>query len=75
MRYWLVLGLAVFCLSISSSSETAEELVNKNIEAKGGLDKIKAVKTRRMTGKLIGGGITATAGEENMRPSLVRQTF
>jgi hypothetical protein len=75
MRYWLVLGLAVFCLSISSSSETAEELVNKNIEAKGGMDKIKAVKTRRMTGKLIGGGIMATAGEENMRPSLVRQTF
>jgi hypothetical protein len=75
MRYWLVLGFAVFCFSISASSETAEELVNKNIEAKGGMDKIKAVKTRRMTGKLIGGGITATAGEENMRPNLVRETF
>jgi hypothetical protein len=75
MRYWLVLLLAVFCLSLSASSQTAEELINKNIEAKGGMDKIKAIKTWRMTGKLIGGGITATAGQENMRPNLVRETF
>jgi len=75
MRYWLVLLLAVLSLNLSASSQTAEELVNKNIEAKGGLDKIKAVKTWRMTGKLIGGGITATSGQENMRPNLVRETF
>ena len=67
--------LAVFCFNLSASSQTAEELVNKNIEAKGGMDKIKAIKTWRMTGKLIGGGITATAGQENMRPNLVRETF
>src|SRR5579864_9523501 len=75
MRYWVVLILAVCCFKVSASSQTAEELVNKNIEARGGMDKIKAVKTRRMTGKLIGGGIVATAGQENMRPNLVRQTF
>ena len=74
MRYWLVLLLAVFCFSLSASSQTAEELVNKNIEAKGGMDKIKAIKTWRMTGKLIAGGITATSGQENMRPNLVRET-
>jgi hypothetical protein len=75
MRYWLVLLLAVLCFNLSASSQTAEELVNRNIEAKGGMDKIKAVKTWRMTGKLIGGGITATTGQENMRPNLVRETF
>jgi hypothetical protein len=75
MRYWLVLLLAVFSFNLSASSQTAEELVNKNIEAKGGIDKIKAVKSWRMTGKLIGGGITATSGQENMRPNLVRETF
>src|SRR5579864_2599616 len=75
MRYWVVLILAVCCFKVSASSQTAEELVNKNIEARGGMDKIKAVKTRRMTGKLIGGGIVATAGQENMRPNLVRETF
>jgi len=75
MRYWLVLLLAVVCFNLSASSQTADELVNKNIEAKGGMDKIKAVKTRRMTGKLIGGGIVAATGQENMRPNFVRETF
>ena len=75
MRYWLVLLLAVVCFNLSASSQTADELVNKNIEAKGGMDKIKAVKTRRMTGKMIGGGIVAATGQENMRPNLVRETF
>jgi hypothetical protein len=74
MRYWLVVLLAVFCLSLHASSQTAEELVNKNIEAKGGMDKIKAIKTWRMTGQLIVSGITATAGQENMRPNFVRET-
>jgi len=75
MRYWLVLLLAVVCFNLSASSQTADELVNKNIEAKGGMDKIKAVKTRRMIGKLIGGGIVAATGQENMRPNFVRETF
>ena len=75
MRYWLVLLLAFFCLNVSASSQTAEDLVSRNIEAKGGMDKIKATNTRRMTGKLIGGGIVAVAGQENMRPNLVRETF
>jgi hypothetical protein len=75
MRYWVIVLLAVFCFSLLASSQTAEELVHKNIEAKGGMDKIKAIKTWRMTGKLIGGGITATTGQESMRPNLVRETF
>lgn len=75
MRYWLVLLFALFCFNLSASSQTADELVNKNIDAKGGLDKMKAIKTWRMTGKVVGGGITATASQENMRPNLVRETF
>lgn len=73
MRY--VALLAVCCFSLAAFSQTAEELVNKNIEAKGGLDKIKAVKTWRMTGKVVNGGTTAIVGQENMRPNLVRETF
>jgi hypothetical protein len=75
MRYRLVLLLAVFCFTLGASCQTAEDLVNKNIEAKGGMDKIKAIETWRMTGKLIGGGITASTGQENKRPNLVRETF
>lgn len=75
MRRWLVLLLTVFCLHLSASSQTAEQLVDKNIEAKGGMEQIKAIKTLRVTGKVIVQGITATQGQENMRPNLVRETF
>jgi hypothetical protein len=75
MRYWLVFLLAVFCFDLTAASQTADELVQKNIEAKGGMDKIRAIKTWRMTGKVITGGLKATTGQENMRPNLVRETF
>jgi len=75
MRYWLVFVLAVFCFDLTAASKTAEELVQKNIEAKGGMDKIKAIKTWRMAGSVITGGLKATTGQENMRPNLVRETF
>jgi hypothetical protein len=74
MRVALV--LLVLSTSLSGFSQTADELVAKNIQAKGGIDKIKAVQTYRMTGKMVaGGGFTATVGQENMRPNLVRETF
>ncbi|HVT15768.1 MAG TPA: hypothetical protein VHQ90_06225 [Thermoanaerobaculia bacterium] len=36
------------------SAQTAEELIEKNIQAKGGREKLKAVKTVRVTGKMVG---------------------
>src|SRR5438552_8052029 len=70
--------LVVFLLLFSSFafSQTADELIAKNIQAKGGMDKIKAIKTVRMTGKLdAAGGFTGLIGQENMRPNQVRETF
>jgi hypothetical protein len=76
MRMRVALVLLVLSTSLSGFSQTADELVAKNIQAKGGIDKIKAVQTYRMTGKMVaGGGFTATVGQENMRPNLVRETF
>jgi len=76
MRHAVIVLAAVSCLSIFSLAQTAEELVNKNIEAKGGIDKIKAIKSVRITGKLNGGGgFTAATVQENQRPNLVRETF
>jgi hypothetical protein len=76
MRHAVIVLAAVSCLSVFSLAQTAEELVNKNIEAKGGIDKIKAIHSVRMTGKLNGGGgFTASQGQENQRPNLVRETF
>lgn len=51
MKRWMFPAIALLCLSACGLAQTVDELVAKNIEAKGGLDKIKAVKTRRMTGR------------------------
>lgn len=76
MRRYLGVLIAILSLSLAASSQTAEELVRKNIEAKGGIDKMKAIKTVRSTGKLdAGGGFTGMVGQENKRPNLVRETF
>lgn len=51
MKPWLLRASAVLCLGAGVWAQTADELVNKNIEAKGGREKIKAVKTLRITGR------------------------
>jgi hypothetical protein len=76
MRRAVFVLAAVSCLSAFTCSQTAEELVYKNIEAKGGIEKIKSAKTRRMTGRLKNArGLTAVFAQTNARPGLVRQTF
>ncbi|HVO81807.1 MAG TPA: hypothetical protein VMT28_13815 [Terriglobales bacterium] len=75
MRQCLFVLLAVLSFNPMASSQTAQELVAKNIEAKGGLDKIEAIKTFRKTGKFSQQGFNAVVNQENMRPNLVRETF
>jgi len=63
-----------------TSVQTAEELVNKNTLAKGGLEKIKAARTRLTTGKVKGSSgrrrVTVAGFKQmNMRPDLVRQNI
>src|SRR5580698_8825860 len=75
MRRAFAVLICFCCLAAFSFAQTADELIAKNIEARGGMEKIKAIKTLRMTGKFDGDGITATVGQENVRPNLVRETF
>ena len=74
MKRWMFPAIALLCLSANGLSQTADELVAKNVEAKGGLDKIKAVKTRRMSGRAEqSGGPPLSVVIENERPDEVRQ--
>ncbi|HET9406513.1 MAG TPA: hypothetical protein VFO39_04700 [Candidatus Sulfotelmatobacter sp.] len=76
MRHGVLVLMAVTCLSVFVRSQTAEELVEKNIQAKGGMEKIKAIKSARMIGRFDGGGgFKATTTSENERPNRVRTTF
>lgn len=78
MRAYLSVLLMMLCVSICATSQTADELVTKNIQARGGIEKIKAVQTCRATGKFSTGGgfaITAAFTVDRMRPNLMRRSF
>ena len=51
-----VLLAAVAIAALPARALTADELIAKNIEARGGLDKIKAIETLRIEGTRTGGG-------------------
>ncbi|MGA9668301.1 MAG: hypothetical protein WBQ94_03790 [Terracidiphilus sp.] len=75
MRHALVVMILFCSCGFASYSQTADELIAKNIEARGGLEKIKLVKLVRITSKIAGGeGFTIAAGQENQRPNLIWET-
>jgi hypothetical protein len=68
----MVLALPV----VPVAAETVDELIAKNIEARGGLEKLKAVQTVRMTGKMMmGPGMEAPMTLEMKRPGSLRLDF
>lgn len=77
MRMYCTALLALLGWAMAGNAQTAEELVAKNIAAKGGIDKIRALTSERMVGHLlIGGmGITADYQTDAKAPDLLRQTF
>ena len=70
----LILAVAT-CLVTSLAAQTADELVDKNIQAHGGLDKIKAIKSYRFTGKFQQGSFTAQVSQEAKAPDFIREMF
>jgi hypothetical protein len=70
-----ILAVVIGFISLSAISQTAEELVAKNLQAKGGVEKIKAIKSLRMIGDFDAGGFKATVGELSKRPDMVKETF
>ena len=56
------LGLAIFILwPLAAGAQTADEIVNKALAVRGGVDKIKAVQSERVTGRIsFTGGLEGT---------------
>ena len=75
MRHVLSLLLAVVASATVVSAQSADELVAKNTEAKGGLAKIKAITSLRMTGRLQQGDFAAVIGQEAKVPDRLRLSF
>src|SRR5262245_44623228 len=72
-----LMGLLLLPLpALPAAAQTVDELIAKNIEARGGLEKMQSVKTMRMTGKMtMGPGMEAPVSMELKRPNSVRMEF
>jgi hypothetical protein len=62
-------------LAATLQAQTADDLVQRNLLAKGGPDAIKAIHSLRMTGKMQMGSLTADATRDAVAPNQLRQTF
>jgi hypothetical protein len=72
----LLLSLcAVALLAVSAFGQTADELLEKNLKAMGGKDKLKALQSVRMTGKMKMGPMEAPFTMTKARPADMRVDF
>jgi outer membrane lipoprotein-sorting protein len=59
--------------AVGASAQTVDEIIAKHVTAMGGMAKLSAVKTARMTGKItLGGGLEAPLVIEFKRPKNIR---
>jgi hypothetical protein len=73
---FFLFGLAAMsCFSLSAGAQTVDEIVAKNIQAHGGIEKLKTVKSIRTTAKLSQGSFRAEVRQENKRADKVREEF
>jgi outer membrane lipoprotein-sorting protein len=76
LRKSIVALAAVAALAVAARAQTVDEIVAKHVEARGGMAKIKAVKTMRSTGKRdLAPGLSAPIVVEQSRPNKMRADF
>jgi outer membrane lipoprotein-sorting protein len=72
----LLILCALAALPAAAAKMSADDIVNKNIDAKGGRKKMEAVKSMRVEGSIdLGGGMQAPFTAEFKRPNQVRLEF
>jgi outer membrane lipoprotein-sorting protein len=59
--------------AVVTYAQSVDELVSKNLAAKGGVDKLKGVQTMKLTGTISAGGMNAPFTISSKRPNLARQ--
>ena len=72
----LLPAFAAFALiGAGTSAQTVDEIIAKNVQARGGPEKLKAIRTLRTTVKFSAGSFRAEVRQENKRPGKVREEF
>ena len=73
IRSLLVALAAVLLLPVMAQAQTVDEIIAKNAQARGGLEKLKSVKTMRMTATVSAGSFRAQFVRDNKRDDKVRE--
>lgn len=76
MRKPLILATALLCaFSLQADELTVDQILARNAAARGGLEKLAAVKSMRLTGKLSMAGMEAPFTLTKKRPDMVKMEF
>jgi outer membrane lipoprotein-sorting protein len=73
MRRLMLLTSILMVFSAALSAQTVDELIAKSVAAKGGLDKMKATTSSRLTGNFAAGPMQAGFVEVTKRPNKLRR--
>ncbi|HMD99938.1 MAG TPA: hypothetical protein VKM93_21745 [Terriglobia bacterium] len=76
LRRFVLIAFTLFALALPLCSQTVDGLIAKNVQARGGMDKLKSVQSLRVTGKMtMGPGMEAPFTMEQKRPMRLRLEF
>ncbi|MEO8503338.1 MAG: hypothetical protein ABI609_05530 [Acidobacteriota bacterium] len=76
LRKKMMWAMAVLTVAVAAQAQTVDELIAKNLAARGGKEKILAIQSAKLTGKMsVGPGVDAPFTMEWRRPSSVRLEF
>jgi len=67
-----LIGLALL-VATAASAQTVQELIDKNLAARGGVDKLRSIETVKSAGKLTGRGLTMSTTTWAKRPNKLRR--
>jgi len=73
IRTLLTVACALLLSARASRAQTVDEIIAKNSQAHGGIEKMKSVQTIRTSGKFQAGSFRAGFMQENKRPDKVRE--
>jgi Outer membrane lipoprotein-sorting protein len=73
LRFALFVLAAIPSFSLNAGAQTVDEVIAKNIAARGGLDKLQSVRSIRTTAKYTQGSFRADFRQENKRADKVRE--
>jgi outer membrane lipoprotein-sorting protein len=72
-RSALPAAVLAVAFAVIVQAQSVDEIVDKNIRAKGGADKLKSVQSMKLSGRLSGRGIDAPFTIWSKRPNMARQ--